>query len=102
MMLKTDDYCISKENIAAHELIGLGVNIKESTDNSRIGIHGKVIDETKNLLLIETRRGLKKIPKKECVFEFELGKEKTPVDGKKIVEKPENRIKNFWRKRNAM
>lgn len=101
-MLNGKNYCISKENIAAHELIGLNATILESPDKKKQGIKGKVIDETKNLLVLETKNGLKQLPKKECIFEFELGNEKALVSGKSILEKPENRIKNFKVKKNAV
>lgn len=101
-MLKGKNYCISGANACAHELIGLNARVLESRDNNKAGLKGRVIDETKNLLVFETGSGIKQLPKKECVFEFELGNEKVCIAGKKIMEKPENRIKNFWRKRNAV
>ena len=101
-MLKGKNYCISRENIFAHELIGLEATVKCSNDKNKEGLHGKIVDETKNLLVLETEKGLKSLPKKECVFEFEIGNEKAIVEGKKILDKPEDRVKNFWRKKNAV
>lgn len=101
-MLKGKNYCISKENIGAHELIGLNATVSESPDKNKQGLKGRIIDETKNLLVLETINGLKQLPKKECVFEFEIENEKVLVQGKSILEKPENRIKNFKVKKNAV
>ena len=63
-MLKTEQYCISAENILSHELIGLEVSVSESTDENRKGIKGKVIDETKNVMVIESDGIEKVVPKR--------------------------------------
>jgi len=101
-MLKGEHYCITKENIGAHELIGLNAKVCESADCNKGRAEGRIVDETKNLLIFETKNGKKKIPKKECAFEFELGNEKAVVKGEAIIEKPENRIKVFRRKKHAV
>ena len=90
-MIKSPQYCISRENILMHELIGLNVLVVKSTDRNREGMKGKVIDETKNTLVLE---GGKVIPKKEVEIEFELGNEKVLVEGKKILGRSEDRVKN--------
>lgn len=98
MTLKGKTYEITRNNLSAHELIGLKVKIVRSVDAKKTGIEGKIINETKNVLEVETKKGLKKIPKKEVFLEFELGNEKIVLDGKSIVEKPEKRTKEMWRK----
>ncbi len=87
-MIKGMNYEINNNNILVHEMIGLNVKVVESSDPHRIGIKGKIIDETKNTFVLENK---KVIPKKECVFEFDVG-EKIIVDGKKILKRPEDRI----------
>ncbi len=99
-MLKTGQYCITAENILSHEYMGLQVRVSNSTDKSRIGLTGKVVDETKNVMIIESNGIEKKVPKAEAEFEFTLGKEKAKVKGKKILYKPEQRLKILWKKRN--
>ena len=97
-MLKSEHYCISRENIAAHELIGLEVRVAQSTDAARKGISGKIVDETKNVFVVEKMDGVEiKLPKAECGFEFSLGNEKVLVDGKKILYRPEQRLKALSR-----
>jgi len=93
LTLKGKNYCITGDNICSHELIGLGVRVIESTDAERIGLGGKVVDETRNLLVIEKDGKEKMVPKGECVFEFMIGDEKARVEGKKIVARPEQRVK---------
>jgi ribonuclease P protein subunit POP4 len=85
---------ITEKNLVRHELIGLEVEVRKSTNKSQIGIKGRVIDETYNMLVIETEKGEKKVEKKSCVFVFKLpnGK-KVEVEGWVLVGGPEDRIK---------
>ena len=91
--MKGKNYEITKENIKNHELIGLDVCECESSDNSKKNIKGKVIDETKNTIVILVGKEEKVLPKKECVFEFNIG-EKVSIDGNEIIKRPEDRIKD--------
>jgi len=85
---------ISIRNIIRHELIGLPVEIVESKNKFQAGIKGTVVDETKNLLIIETKRGIKKIQKKGAKFIFTIPDgRKVIVNGEKIALRPEERIK---------
>ena len=92
-MLKGDNYCITMENIAMHEIIGLKAKVLESTDKGRKNMKGKIIDESKNTFTIEAARGNKLVPKSEAVFEFEIGDEKAVIEGKRLVYRPEDRVK---------
>ena len=57
-------------------------------------IKGKVIDETKNSFLIETKDDLKKrILKQNNNFEFRFSSGNYFVEGNQILMKPEDRIK---------
>ena len=56
-------YDITEKNSRAHELNGLNTKIIKSTDKKKEKITGKIIKETKNLLVLETKKGEKKIPK---------------------------------------
>ncbi len=86
---------ITPKNIVRHELIGLSVYIKSSSNPNLKKVKGRVVDETFHMLIIENEKGEeKKIPKKECVFVFTLpDKTKVEVDGKLLVGRPEDRIK---------
>jgi len=94
-MLKGKNYCITRDNLGCHEWIGLNARVAESSDKSRIGIRGKIIDETKNLIVIETANGEKKLPKREVKLMVEIGKEKVLLDCSRLSQKPEDRIKYF-------
>ena len=52
-MLKGKNYCITKENLMAHEMIGLEAKIVQSSDSSRLA-SGLVVDETKNTFVLES------------------------------------------------
>jgi ribonuclease P protein subunit POP4 len=85
---------ITPKNLVRHELIGLKVKIKNSTDPTLKGKSGRVVDETYNMLKIETRKKEISVPKKNCIFVFKLpSKIKVEVDGKLLVGRPEDRIK---------
>lgn len=84
---------ITPKNLIRHELIGLKVEIAESTNKDNVGISGLVVDETKSMLMIKTNKGVKKIIKKNSIFMFKIDDKKIKVDGKKIEKTPENRIK---------
>ncbi|MCE7745722.1 MAG: ribonuclease P protein component 1 [Candidatus Heimdallarchaeota archaeon] len=94
---------ITPENIHRHELIGLKIEIIQSTDKQMMGMNGLVVDETKNLLTIDSSKtdsNRVRIPKKDCVFRFSLPSgEQVDVDGRLLKLKPENRLKNVMRKR---
>lgn len=92
-------YQITEENVIAHELIGLQAKVIKSSSKERIGIKGKIVFETRNLIIIDEKNHEKKIPKKETTFEIELlDKKKVIIEGKKILARPEERIKLYWRK----
>ena len=83
------------ENLARHELVGLGVTVDSSQDPSLKGIYGKVIDETRSKLIIETDKKVKSIIKKLCAFRFTIPEsgETVKISGACIFGRPEDRIK---------
>ena len=80
-------------DILEDELIGLKVVVVKSTDPTKEGITGKVVDETLKTLVIETKDGDKIVAKKESVFEFTYGGKSVYVDGKMIYGRSEDRLK---------
>ena len=84
---------ITPKNLIRHELIGLSVNIVESTNKCNIGTSGTVVNETKHMLTIKTKKALKRVAKRNSIFMFKINGKKIKVDGKRIDKKPENRIK---------
>ncbi len=73
--------------------IGQEIEIINATNPQLLGLKGKVIDETKNLIIIKTEKGVKKIPKTMVVIKFlEIDK---IVNGWKICFRPHERPKKI-------
>lgn len=84
---------ISPQNILRHELIGLDVIVTDSSNPFLIGLHGKVIDETRNMIHIMTGEGIKKVQKRSTAFQFRLPDDTSVlVDGSALETQPERRI----------
>ncbi len=95
----TAKYLIDAHNLPAHELIGLNAKVIKSPDAGKIGLSGKIVDETKNMFEIEKRGKTMKIPKREAVMEFRLsGKKLGVIECSRIICRPEDRIKNYFKK----
>ncbi|AEH06751.1 Ribonuclease P protein component 1 [Methanothermococcus okinawensis IH1] len=90
-----DTQMITPQNILRHELIGLNVEIVKSPNLSLVGIKGKVVDETRNTLIIERFGSGKeiRIPKDVAVFRFELKDKSVDVIGSLLIGRPEDRLK---------
>ncbi|MFH1972885.1 MAG: ribonuclease P protein subunit [archaeon] len=84
---------ITGKNITKHEFIGLEVEIKEAKNKDLVGLKGKVVDETKTLLVLDTSKGEKKVLKEGITLKIRLENEVVEVDGKVLVGKPEERMK---------
>jgi len=75
------------ERIARGELIGREVEVYGTETK------GKIIDETKNMILIEVHDGKrKKAVKKNSIFIFKTEGKKVKIEGSIIASRPEDRI----------
>ena len=85
------------KNILYHTFIGINAEVINSSSRELIGKKGKIIDETKNLIVIESDNNREiKIPKNSCTFRFYTeDKSVVDVEGKKITFKPEDRAKKI-------
>ncbi|MFA4878167.1 MAG: ribonuclease P protein subunit [Methanoregula sp.] len=91
---------ISSQNVLSHELIGLDILVSGAANPNHRGLSGCIIDETKNLLVIETSRGVKRIPKMHTTFQVMLpSREFVEIDGSVMVLAPEKRINLHEKKR---
>lgn len=86
---------MTPSNLLRHELIGLRLHVAESSNSTVHGLRGTVIDETRNMLVIENERSAeKRVPKAGNRFIFELDDGKlVRVKGDRLVSRPEDRIK---------
>ncbi len=84
---------ITPKNILRHELIGLDVEITDSSDPTLKDLKGRIVDETKKTLKIEADGKRKIIPKNICTFRFIVESSPVEVQGKALVGRPQDRIK---------
>ncbi len=101
---------ISPHNLIHHELIGLEVEVVDSTNPYQIGIKGKVIDETRNILKIDVDGGhVRMVSKSHTDFIFTIpagngrrylpdAKTRVKVKGTLLLSQPENRIQTKFKK----
>jgi ribonuclease P protein subunit POP4 len=85
---------ITKRNVLRHELIGLDARITNSSDPTLLGTYGTIVDETRDMLVIEQAGGTKIVPKASSKFMFTLPSgEEVEINGEKLVGQPEERVK---------
>ncbi|MDD5022836.1 MAG: ribonuclease P protein subunit [Candidatus ainarchaeum sp.] len=101
-----------KEKVLICPLIGLYAKVVRSSSKEMEGFEGKVIDETKNMLVFESENDLnrnrfkylknqnfsneiKKISKKGKIIEVSFEGEKIAVNGDEIMFRPEEKAKNI-------
>ena len=84
---------ITAGNILRHELIGLPVEVVHAANPAQVGLAGRLVDETRNVLVIETPRGMRRIGKAHVTFRLRIP-DGTVVDvsGSALVSQPEKRI----------
>ena len=85
---------MSNTNYLKKELIGLPIEILEAKNKSLVGIKGIIIDETKNTITIKNH-SIKKIIKNQVILKIKFDKKIIKIDGKLLLNKPEERIKKW-------
>ncbi len=105
---------ITPDNIISHELIGLQARVVQSTNPTMAGLHGRIIDETKSMLVMcDTNKqaeygATKYVAKSTCRWEFTQSgwnddnngdNNHVIVDGADIVGRPYERIASSATKR---
>lgn len=84
---------ITPNNIFYHELICLQTKVVDSRIKSLVGLSGKVVMETKNMLYIDDGTKVRAVPKKVSIFEFILPSGSSiKLSGVSIVGRPESRL----------
>ncbi len=77
------------ETISEYDLIGQEITIMQSKNKEIVGLKGKIIMETKNMITIKTDNGKKNIPKDICQFSNSQGLE---TDSTKLSKRPHERM----------
>ena len=83
---------ITQENLLIHELVGLEATVMKSNNEQITGISGKVVDETKSMLYLNTINGIKKIPKENTEWKFFFDKTESMVNGNLLTKRPQERL----------
>ncbi len=85
----------TRRNVKCHELIGLEVEVLEHSDRGLVGLSGRVLWETKNMLVVESSGREVRVPKSFGKFSFKLPGRGVSVlvDGLEIAKAPEDRVK---------
>lgn len=78
------------ETISEYDLIGQKITITQSKNKEIVGLKGKVIMETKNMITVNTDNGKKNIPKDICQFSNNQGILET--DSTKLSKRPHERM----------
>jgi len=87
---------ITPQNVLAHELIGLSAEIVDSKDPSLKNLRGKIVHETKNVLMFNVEHKTKKIPKNIVTLSLKLPDGiACIVNGNDLVGRPEDRIQRL-------
>jgi len=86
--------------ILQEEFIGLEAKIPKSRNPSYVGSSGRVVDETRNTLVLRHNDKTKVIVKEVSVFHFRFPDGTiVEIDGRAIVGRPEDRVKRKTRRR---
>ena len=83
---------ITLDTITRHEFIGLETQIVKSSNSEVVGLNGTIINETKSMFTINTKKGIKNIPKSTSNWKFSISGQNTVVNGSKIAKRPFERI----------
>ncbi len=81
------------KDLLRQELIGLDMEIVGSTNKSLRGIKGKIIDETKNTLVIEMQGKTKQILKNQITLKCVIAGVTARINGMQLVGRSEERLK---------
>jgi ribonuclease P protein subunit POP4 len=84
------------KDIAKRELIGLRAKIVDSKNKANIGIAGKIIDETKNTIIIESGKKQKRLFKTNITIDVYADKKTIRINGKLLSGRPKERVKSKW------
>lgn len=87
----------TSKNIAQQELIGLDVEVVAADNKSLKGTKGKIVDETKETVIVEEKGKLKRLIKKQVTLKLAVNKEEILIDGRILVGRPEDRLKRLKR-----
>jgi ribonuclease P protein subunit POP4 len=88
---------INADNIIAHELVGLDVEITKKDNLVGSKLYGKIVFETKNMILLKTSFGNRGVPKAIIKkARFFLSEGGCFISGISLIGRPEDRISRIF------
>lgn len=84
---------MNSNEIYLMELIGKNIKVANSPNMNNVGIKGRIIDESKNMIAIDAGDRVCNIPKTGTVFRVAFGDAWYDIHGDAILLKPEDRTK---------
>ena len=81
------------KGILRDELIGLEAEVINAKNKDLIGIKGRIIDETKYTLVLDTDKGIKKVLKAQATFKLPYKGKNLAVEGKLLIGRPYERLR---------
>ena len=78
-----------------HELIGVRLRIEDSTSKDLVGLEGKVLDETQNLLVLDVagKKEMKILKSAITLLSFQKGENVVELSGAELLARPWDRVK---------
>ena len=86
---------MNKRDFMRQEFIGLKVEVVSSPDGVYNHVHGRIVDETKNTLVVSGERKEWVVPKSHSEFLFTYEGKQIKISGSEIQHRPEDRIKKI-------
>jgi ribonuclease P protein subunit POP4 len=84
---------IKSDAIISHEIIGRDIQIVDNASGISKILHGRVIGETKNTILVRTRSGVKIAPKgNSTTIKLNLDPGVYFINSSSLIGRPEDRI----------
>lgn len=91
---------LKPQNVMRHELIGLKAHIVASSDPSHVCREGIIINESKEMIRLETDNGEILLPKQICLLDLEFPDGSiVRIDGQLLRGRPEERMKKHSKRR---
>ena len=81
----------SVNDLKIFDLINLNVKIISSLDSTLLGKEGKILDETKNMMLLNVNKSVISVPKNNIYLKINLDNTDYIVHGSKLLQSPSNR-----------